>query len=283
MLLVPKSPEFTWRLQTSAGQPLDTFGVSVTPGNNAMGSWTQLIAGASVTEDVYALAIMVGNNFIASTLRDGLLDVGIDEAGGSSYTVKIPFLTICGAANPQVAAPITFYFPLFIKAGSSIAVRASVNNATVGTVRCYAKLYGKPVHQEATRVGSFVRSFGDTLASSRGTIITAGTTSEGSWTQLGSATAEPLWYWKLGMGIGDATFTANYYFADLAFGDASNKIIIAEDVPISVNSGEYKTDHYFEGDCYRTVPTGALIYGRLQRSNATADTNTSLIAYGMGG
>jgi hypothetical protein len=231
---------------------------------------------------VYGIAICVNSNSTTSQLRDALLDVGVDPTAGTSYSVVMPYLLCSAAPTLNVGTNVIWYFPLFIKAGSSIAVRASVNNATVGTLICYARLYGKPSNPEVTQVGTYVRQFGAVTATSRGTAVTSGTTSEGAWTQLGSSTTDVLWYWKIGMGIADATLGGVLYFVDLAYGDASNKIIICEDLHICANSAEFITYNQIEADAYCTVPIGSNIYGRIQCSG-TSDTTPSLIAYGMGG
>ena len=200
MLYVPSANDYKWKLSSQQGvRPAAAYGHSVTPGNNVMGTWVQMVAGASLTEDVWFIMINVNSGAVSAASRDMLIDIGVDPAGGSSYVVKIPYLLASSSAPYNVShGGCWFGFPLRIKAGSSIAARAQVNNATVGTVRVLAWVYGQPRRPETTRTGSFVRSFGQTTGSSSGTTTVPGTTADGTWVQLGSALAEPLWWWQLG-------------------------------------------------------------------------------------
>lgn len=281
MIRAQHVPEYLWSLSTTTGQPSGTFGTSVTPGNNTYGTYAELIDGALVTEDVWKLRINVNSNSVSAALRDTLITVGIDPTAGTSYTDKLTDLMVSDAAAYDVHCGGVWYeFPYFIPAGSSIAVKASVNNGTVGSLRCWMTLYGKPKRPEITPLGTIFRSFGAVTASSRGTLVTPGTASEGAWTQLGSATVEPLWYWSFGYGVGDATMTGMVVHADIGCGDASNKRTIIEDFPI-VQLGTEIIGRSAAG-AYMTVAAGDLIYGRLQAST-TPDTDHSLIAYAIGG
>jgi hypothetical protein len=188
MLRVPKVPSFGWHLSTATGQPAAAFGTSVTPGNNTYGTYAELIDGALVTDDVWAVRIQVNSNTVSGAARDTLLTIGIDPTAGTSYTDHISHLLVSDA-NTYTSdhGGVWYDFPFRIPAGSSIAAKASVNNATVGTLRCWMQLYGRPESSEVSPLGTKFRTFGEVTASSRGTLVTPGTTSEGAWTQLGSA------------------------------------------------------------------------------------------------
>src|SRR5262245_10261809 len=105
--------------------PASPPGASVTPGaSNAEGSWVQLASAANIANDVYALALMVGNGATSGQSKPHLLDIGEDPAGGTSYTALLSNLACGGTELTSVlGGGIQFYFPLFIKAGSSVAAR----------------------------------------------------------------------------------------------------------------------------------------------------------------
>lgn len=280
MLWTP-SNEFRWQLQTTTGRPAVNYGTSVTPGNNTYGSYAQLISGASVTHDVYGILININSNSSVAASRNTLVTIGVDRAGGTSYTDIIPHL-LGSAASPLFGAcgpGIQYYFPLFIKAGSSIGAKASVNNGTVGTLRAYATLYGMPSRPDLIKVGSYVQAIGVTTGSSQGTTITSGTTSEGSWTSLGSPT-KPCWWWQLGFGADDSSLN-ECYALDLSAGDASNKRIITEDFFVNVSTAEQISfGPLWGGLC--NVATSDTIYGRMQ-CKGSVDSSLSMAAYGLGG
>lgn len=274
MLWVPRGAfDYRWRLDTTTGRPAAAFGATVTPGNNSKGSYAQLIAGASVTEDVWAIRVRFNSGATSGAARDIIADLGIDTAGGSSYTVLIPNL-LASCAGPHTTGGIGYWFPVFIPAGSSIGVAASVNNATVGTLRAWATLYGKPRNPEATPVGYAVEAVGVVTGSSRGTTVTAGTTSEGSWTSLGTTTRNAF-YAALGVGFNDTAMGANVTGVDLAWGDASNKLLVVENQLVTTTTGE--ASGYTADEGWAMIPSGTTLYGRAQCSG-TADT-MSLAAY----
>jgi hypothetical protein len=267
-------------------QPSTTYGTSITPGSNTYNSYTSLIAGASVTDDVYEILICTTSNNVSAAQRDTLLTIGLDPAGGTSFTDSINHLLVSNASNYLTTLPgsagITYVFPLFIKAGTSIGAKASVNNATVGTLRCFVILSCKPSRPDLLRVGSFVRTFGEVTASSCGTSVTPGTTSKGSYVQLGSALAEPLWYWEVGFGCNDSTATMGnqMFHLDVAIGDASNKRIVVPDCPISTSASETASKPIWGYPAQAAI--GDLVYGRAQGGGSGGDT-FSMIAYGVGG
>lgn len=283
MLYVP-AQEFQWKLSSEAGvRPAAAYGTSVTPGNNTKGAWVEVFSAAEVEFDVYGVLINLNSFNVQAAARDAIVDIGTDPAGGTSYTTVIPNLLASAAAALFVSGAgigVNYYFPLFIKAGSSIAARASVNNATVGTGRVWMTLFGLPRRPEMCKVGSFVEAFGIVEASSRGTLVTPGTTSDGAWTSLGTPTL-PHWWWQIGMGMNDASSALATQFADLAAGDATNKIVLLEDVQFCTAStesimkpGEWSPDF--------RVDANVELWGRLQDSG-TPSSNMSLAAYGLGG
>lgn len=287
MLFVPYGPGFQKILYGPAAvRPAANYGASVVPGNNTKGSYTQLISGASLTDDAYGIWININSGNLATASRDIILDIGYDPAGGTSYTVLIADL-LCSQASALLQSDrpsggISYYFPLFIKSGTSIAAAASVNNATVGTVRCWARFYCKPKHPEEIKVGSFVESIGANAGSSTGVAVTPGTTSEGSWTSLGT-TVKPCWHFQLGMGIGNGALTNWVIFGDLSAGAAGGELLLEDDTPI-IGSGNQDsiTKAAASSSLGGEVVGGATIWGRLQ-SSAAADTGISMMAYCVGG
>lgn len=266
-------------------RPGSSNGTQITPGNNTYGTYGQLIAGASVTDDVYGIWVNVHGNNVSAAARDSLVTIGIDPAGGTSYTDWISDLLVscastCGGSSTGfTGGGASFYFPVFLKSGASIAAKGSVNNATVGTMRVAVQLFCKPARSDIVQFGSFVQTFGATTASSSGTAITPGTTSEGAWTELGTLT-KPLRWLEYGFGVNDDTMSANTYHVDIGIGDASNKKVIIQSAYVETNTVELVTKYEASAPCVGAV--GDKIYGRAQVGPNAADTNISLCAYGVG-
>jgi hypothetical protein len=206
-----------------------------------------------------------------------LMDVGIDPAAGTSYTTIIADLMVscAGDQNPG----ISYYFPLHIPAGASIAVRAAVNNATAGTMRVFAVLQGEPRNPDVSRKGHVVESIGITGASSSGTAVTSGTASEGSWTSLGTVTRQ-AWWWQAGFGVSDSTMVTQTYGMDLSAGSAGGDTMLIEEQLVGTTSAETVATRCPQGLTARGVAAGSTVYGRLQCSG-TADSNLSMAAYAL--
>lgn len=281
-LHVPSLNDYRWQLSSQAGvRPAAAYGTVVTPVNISKGTYVQVFSGAAVVNDVYFILINVNSNSVSASARDTLLDIGVDEAGGTSYTARIPDLLVSNASPYNVGSGGVWYaFPLFIPAGSSIAARAAVNNASVGTLRVLIYLYGQPRRPETTRFGRTVQAIGVVPVSVRGTLVTPGTTSDGAWTLLG-ATSQTLWWWQYGYGTNDTTMTAAGIHADLSAGSAGGQKMLLEDALICITSTEQANNAPLTAGCVANVAPSQNIYGRLQ-SSAAADSNVSMIAYGLG-
>ena len=282
-LYVPVGPDFQWTYSnSSATRPTTTgFGTTITSGAaNTMGSWVQVAAAGTITQDVYGISIFFSNGATSAATRNTLVDVGVDEAGGTAYLVRIPYL-VAGHANTYSLGGISYYFPLYIPKGSTVALRSQGTTAS-GTVSAYVTVYGQPRRPDAVRCGSQVFAFGTTTATSSGTVLTLGTVAEGAWTQIGTATTMPLWWWQLGYTCIDTTMTASALHFDIGAGNASFKKVLLENILVQTTAAEQVTISQHTTGAYNNVATGDLIYVRGQ-SAATPDTSPGVIVYGLGG
>lgn len=282
-MLVTQSSEWGQIISSVADgtQPAAAWGTSLTPGNNTYGSYAQVLAGASLTSDAFGILVNFNSNSVSTAARDTIVTIGLDAAGGTSFTDFISDLLCSGASAyvSGVGTGVWYYFPVFVKSGTSIGAKASVNNATVGTLRCAVTLFCKPSRPEMIRYGSYVTTFGSTAASSCGTSVTPGTASEGSWTQIGSALTKPHWFWQVGMGINDSTTSNAVTHLDVGLGDASNKKVVISNHPWRTTGGEDATANM--GMYWGDGATGDIVYARAQTSSA--DSNYSVAVYAVGG
>jgi hypothetical protein len=284
-LLVPIGQDFRWQLSNEQGvRPAAPQGDLLTANAtaNTMGAWTQIFTAAEVINDVYGILINFNGAGQNNQIRNFLVDVGVDNTGGTNYDIKIPFLMASNAAPyTSTGSGIWYYFPLYIRSGSSIAMRCqgSTGNTTVYT---YTTLFGQPRRPDAVRVGSKVVSFGQVTAGSRGTTITIGTTAEGAWTQLGAATTQRYWWWQLGYAAVDNTMANAMIHLDLSAGNATNKKILVEDAPITTNTSEQISNLPVAVGSGGQTAIGDIIYGRAQSSGG-ADTTPNMMAWGLGG
>lgn len=272
-------------------RPVATWGTLVTPGNNTYGSYASIIAGASVTADVYGILINFNSWNVSGSAKDSIVTIGLDPAGGSSFTDYINHL-LTGPANAYTATDGTeYYFPIYIKAGTSIGAKASTNNATVGTGRVAITLFCRPSRPDLIRVGSSVRSFGADTANSRGVLVTQGTVSEGAWTVLSASTLGDVetnpavnntqlpWYWEFGVGCNNATMTAAKVHCDIGIGDGTNNVVAVSNGMVLAAASESQDKRAAIQSHYRSTTLDS-VFGRAQ-SSAAADANFSMMAYGV--
>jgi hypothetical protein len=275
MLGVGKSG-FNWTYSLNTA-PSTTPGVSVTPGSGSKGSYAQLTSGANLSQDCYGILLWFHAGNTTATIRDILADIGLDPGGGTSYSQVggINNIFVPQAAN-AVGTGRWFYFPLFIKAGTSVGMRAQANSTTA--FRCKAVFYGQPTHPENVAVGTYSETIG--VSGNGGTAFTCGNTAAwGSWTPLGTTT-RPCWYWQLAYGHNVGTTTAQMYYAELGFGDGTNMVTIIRMMPMfNAGTAEASGNSLFPG--YYEVPEGATLYVR-GSATGTAET-TEAVAVGIGG
>lgn len=283
MLFVPSGPDFQWYYSnTLATQPTAAYGTAITPGTTAgtYGAWAQVATAANMAQDTYGVYICFNSGSTSAATRNILCEMGVDNAGGTSYQSVIPYLT-AGNAIPYTNPPggIFYYFPLYIKSGSSVAFRAMSNSATTFRVSVY--FYGQPRRPDGLRVGSYVDAFGFDTTNRVGTTISSGTAGEGAWTQLGTATTRSYWWWQTGLAINSTAINTATFHTDLSAGNATNKKLLNENqIWFATNAEQVGCIPSFQ-NAYNNVASGQLIYGRAQTTSTSA--TTSMIAYGLGG
>lgn len=262
-------------------KPGDGTTLTASASANTYGSYVEVLSDTTIAKDCYAVTIYLYNSFVSASNRSGVVTIGKDETGGTSYTDWIEHLIIPPVEDAE-GIPLAFavyYFPLFVKAGTSIAAKfASIVGSS--TVNVTIELLHTPLNPEALWYGSYVETFGATV--SGGTAITLGEASEGSWTQVGSNPTRPLHYWQWGFQVTDTTMTNALISFDFAIGDASNKFIVHEDARvITVNTEAATVQQMDLPPPFYSVTTGDLLYIRGQHSS-TADTGNKVALYGVG-
>lgn len=284
MLLPSGLSSFGFTYDNWGTNPASTLGTSVVPGaSNAEGSWTQIASSANIAADCYWLYVQVHSGATSAAIKSQLLDIGVDPAGGTSYAAVISNLVIGSSPALTAAGAREYVFPLFVKSGSSVAVRIQGSNATAGTVRVAARFYGRPSRPEAVPVGMYSETLG-TITNSSGPTLTPGNAADGSWLDLG-ATSRAMWWWQLGYQIDNGTITAEYTYLEVAFGDGSNKHTIFKDMHVGTTGetcGLAGQTQMLACAAYQPVPAGAHIYVR-GRCNNAPDTGYNVNVVGIGG
>jgi hypothetical protein len=284
-LYVPIGQDFKWQIANTTARPVAGYGTTVTAGGtaNTKGAWAQLFSAATVVNDVYGILICVNNGAANNAIRNRLLDIGVDNAGGTNYRVIVPDL-ITSNASPYTSpgGGVWYYFPIYIRSGSSIAARAQ---SSTGNAACsvYVNLFGQPRRPDAVRVGSIVYSFGISPTVSRGTPITIGTTAKSAYTLIGNNnTGRRLWWWQLGYCSNDSSTSNAAIHFDAAAGPSAtvNKPLL-QNFYISTTTAEQQMNLPLTAGCTSTVAAGDNLYIRSQSSTA-GDTTPTAALYAVG-
>lgn len=229
-----------------------------------------------MADDVWWIEIYISSGAGSAAARDTLVDIGMDPAGGTSYSVLIPDLLAPSSAPYATFGGIQYSFPLHIPAGAQLAARSSVNGGA-GTPRVAIAVYGRPTNPAMRWKGTNVEALGITAASSAGTTVTPGSTSDGSWVSLGTASFDS-WYAEVGFGNHDTTMSAFGFHLDLSYGASGGDVMLIQDALVSTTGAEQITK-YATTQSYCEVPAGATVYGRAQCSGTPDVTNPSMAAY----
>lgn len=248
-------------------RPANTaFGTQVTAFQNAFTSWTAVGSALSSTSGYLLMWLTEGNTATAS--KSTVLRLGIDTAGGTSFTAVGDFLIGPTSQYNVGGSKSIIFLPYSIPAGATVGMSASVNNATPGTL--YASFHAPPIAGGAALLGTAIESVGLTLASSSGTAVTAGQAAEGAWTSLGTLTNAAR-YMGVGASVGNGTTNGLVYHLDLSWSpDAGvTKYLLVEDQRMITSSNESVAWESMNLPlAYADIPAGATIYARAQCSGA---------------
>lgn len=239
-LFVPQLPFHGKQFYShSATRPSTGMGAVLTAGAGSYSSYVEVISDTDITEDCCGITIICSVGSSTSTAIDGTLTVGKDETGGTSYTDWIEDLITGQPPNGAVGLPCVYYFPLYIKAGTSIAVKYASANGT--GCRVMMKVHFMPKNTGHLRVAQKVQTFGGAAAG--GTAVVDADRDGGvepAWTQIGSSPTSAHWWWQVGIGPDNNSNTSNVTMCvDVAKGDASNKIMMFDSLFYATRNVEY--------------------------------------------
>jgi hypothetical protein len=257
------------------GTPTTTVGTqlpsSATPHAEPATKTTIIAATTFETDWVW---LIVTNNFTATTITDSLVNIYIGAAG--SEQLLIPNLLAGWVEAPgsgQTSDRRRYVFPLRIPAGTRISGTHRSVRASNTTLRVRMRLFGGGEGSHWTGTG--VESVGAVTASSRGTLVTAGTTSDGTFTALGTTAHD--WGYVLPMvaGCDGTALNSGAVAGDLGVGSV---LIPGLDEFYYTNSTA-ETSSEFTCGRFCFIPAGTALQMRLQTSGTAS--NQSCVAYGV--
>lgn len=254
------------------------YGASVTCYQNAFTTYTAV--GSAMPGATSDLEIRLTDGNTAAASKDTILRVGIDLAGGTTFTAIGDFLVGPSSQFNAGGSKTLIWLPYGIPAGATIGMVGSVNNATPGTLR--ASWRASPLGGGTAFVGTAIESVGLTLASSTGVAVTPGQAAEGSWTSLGTLT-NACKYMGVGCSIANAAMNGLHYHLDLSYstdGGATKTLLVEDQLMIGSSNESVAFDSIHRLLAYADIPASATIYGRAQCSGAP-DAGFSMAAWAV--
>jgi hypothetical protein len=193
-LIQPSGPSWaycTHNLPTDID--VTALGTVCTPGTEDSDGTAVDLFGAALAHDVEYLRLAISATVPAASINDILLTVLVDPAGGTTWSVLIPFLIVgalgdVSTSGAAPAAPAGHYdFPIWIPAGATIGVQARTAHTVAQSLKVAAFAHGGNRNPASWWCGQRVTAIGITEAESTGTQHTADASgSFSTWTDLGS-------------------------------------------------------------------------------------------------
>jgi hypothetical protein len=274
----------SFRADNWGANPDTTLATQITPGaSSAEGSWVEVLG--ALAQDVYEISVTIYSHFTSGTERALLVDIGTDPAGGTTYAAVVSNLlagSAGSAASSAAGMGYRFSFPLYIKAGSTVAVRGAAGGTALA-FRAVVSVRGLPSRPEMIPVGSFSETVG-TITGSSGVAFTPGTAADGAWTSLGTSTRD-LWWWQLAAQCVGNAISATTTYIELGYGTTGNQVTIIKNmlhVLSTENAAFALNENTSYAACYCPLPSGTELWVR-GRSDIAPTGTYSAVAIGVGG
>lgn len=282
MSLVVPSFYFANQVDNLTGTPAAALpGTNFTANaNNADGTSVSILSALSF--DVHYLIVTIGGISANGANGQCLLDVLTDPAGGTSWGSFIDDL-VCGF-TPVPSAGITpialrYYFPVFIKSGTSVGIRArTLHTSNITSGRCVMHAYGNPSNSDMWWCGSIIESLGINAASSSGTNVTPGNSGAfGSWTSVGTTTSAHYGAIQFGLNGTDGTAASLSYHWQFGYG--STQLPGSPTFYSSTTTNETTTRIGWNSPIWCSIPSGTQMQARATCSGTAETTNVAI--YGV--
>lgn len=231
---------------------------------------TELISATTIEGEW--LYVAIHNSAVATTVTDGLVNLYI--GGSGSETLFIDSLVAGWAAGISFSSgPSHFWFPVRIPRGTRISA-AFRSRITVDVCTVYVAVGNSNGEHW---VGSGVETLGETTASSKGTAITLGSASEGSWTSIGTTGRRWKYLNMAAMSNNDTSIVAETVAYDVGSGSAVLQGM--EGKMFSMDASTEAQQMWESRGLWCDIPSGTALQLRGQ-SNATPSGAQTAILYG---
>jgi hypothetical protein len=250
--------------------------------SHTKGSDTALLSG--IAYDCWGISIGFSVSSTDATIRRQMVDILIDPAAGvgnagSSWSSLIDNLFVNGSTYGASIIGHSFYFPIFIPAGTAIGARTQ-DVVGSGSAKCFIRVLGQPTRPDLVKVGHKVQTIGATTASTSGVAVTPGSQAWGSHTASMGTLTNDAWWWQVGWGTNDASTSGNTGSIEISH-DATAKYICATGFRWNNNGNEQSgKDAMGEIPPIRHAPAGTDVYVRMA-GHGGPETGNTVVVYAV--
>ena len=243
------------------------------------GAWVDVLSATAF--EGFHLEVSVENTRASNTDTSALADIGIDAAGGTSYTVLVPNILIGHAKETEGARG--FQIPVYIPTGSTVAARTqsivTSDTALIGVV-----LHGGVPADNPLPAHGLVVDYGTTIASSSGTTpANASLHTKGAWVELTSATTHPHRGLSVAVQGSDDVMGTRRHLFDIATGAATSEVVLIENMYVESSGGEIVTSYLpVAGMFQRPIAEGTRLAVRSQANVTNGNDDLDVAVYGWG-
>lgn len=282
MLVLPEGTLFGAGGVPQSNISVSAHGTTVTASStaNQMGAWSIMVDPTSGPS--YGIYIRVRDTAGSGALTSNLVNIGIGPSGGGNEIIIIENLIAGGAPSHASGSSggRDFFFPIYIPHNVAVSAQCQASVASDSVV-VEVYLFKKQMYPV---LGGRVSDYGAVTASSRGTLVTAGNGSFGTWTLLQAGGLErPHTMWIVGVDQGtDASqFDDRYFLIELGIGPDSSNVTPIWQGHCGEEGGEWIDTAFPPFPSYAPiiVDAAADLWCRLAQTGA-AETR-GVIAYGI--
>ena len=249
---------------------------------HTMGTFVQLFS--ALAFDVYQIDLYVAEINAGTVDTSALLNVGIDAAGGTTYTVLVPDVLIGFAfAGNQFGRGSVAQFPVYIPAGATVAVQIQSIVTGGETAEVGMTVHGGTPDGEPFPKHGLIVAYGVTAASSSGTTPgNANANVKGAWVELTSATTHPHRGLVVSAQGADGVLNNDSYLIDIGIGAVGVEVVLIADIWVVLTGGELVLRPALVFPFRRDVPEGSRLSIRAQVDTTDSQDNLDVAVYGWG-
>ena len=276
-LLLPRSAMAVQSTGTHTGEV-----ITADTSAHTKGSYVALLP--ALEFDGFLSSVYITDTRTNSTDTSSLVDIGIDPAGGTSYTELINNV-LAGHAQESVnhVGGRETVFPVYIPAGSTVAARMQSLVTGGKTARVTVAVHGGIPSENPFPGQGPVITYGVTVGSSSGTTLPeVAADTKSAWQEIIASTTHPHRGVTFGVQGADASDFGLPFLFDIGIGAAASEVVLVGDIYVPANGTEIWGNPFPTSAFRRPIPEGSRLSVRAQTTDADRTDEMDVQLFGWG-